>query len=93
MPEQIFSTMASTAKKTLTPAEKEKFFEALENDQHLFKETLEVVLNLVISDPKLTFDVADFIESDFRNLYLVIMKKVAAERSNDSTLGCCRDMF
>ncbi|MEZ4963324.1 MAG: hypothetical protein R2830_26110 [Saprospiraceae bacterium] len=84
--------MASTAKKTLTPVEKEKFFEALENDQHLFKETLEVVLTLVISDPKLTFDVADFIESDFRNLYLVIMKKVAVERSNDSTMGCCKDI-
>lgn len=84
--------MPSTVKKTLAPAEKERFFQALENDQHLFKETLEVVLTLVISDPKLTFDVADFIESNFRDLYLVIMKKVAMERSNDSTLGCCRDI-
>ncbi len=86
--------MQSPAQKeqALTPAEKERFFQALENDQHFFKETLEVVLNLVISDPKLTFDVADFIESDFRNLYLVIMKKVAMDRSNDSTLGCCRDI-
>lgn len=76
----------------LTPAEKERFFQALENDKHFLKETLEVVLTLTVSDPKLTFDVADFIESDFRNLYLVIMKKMAVERSNDSTLGCCRDI-
>ena len=84
--------MASTTKKTLSPAEKEKFFDAMENDQHLVKETLEVVLNHIVSDPKLTFNVADFIESDFRNLYLAIMKKVAVERNNDSTLGCCRDI-
>lgn len=75
-----------------TKEEKERLFQALEDDEQLFKETLEVVLTLVVSDPKLTFDVADFIESDFRNLYLVIMKKVAVERSNDSTMGCCKDM-
>jgi hypothetical protein len=78
--------------KALTPAEKEKFFQALENDQHLFKEALEVVLTLVISDPKLTFDVADLIESDFQNLYLVIMKKVTTERSSNSTMSCCKDI-
>lgn len=82
--------MQSIAKNALTLAEKEKFFQALENDQHLFKETLEVVLNLVISDPKLTFDVADLIESDFRNLYLVIMKKVAAEGATTVRWGAAR---
>jgi|GEM_PF-6454769 len=75
-----------------TKEEKERLFQALEDDKQLFKETLEVMLTLVISDPKLTFDVADFIESDFRNLYLVIMKKVAVERSNDKSMGCCRDI-
>lgn len=75
-----------------TKEEKGRLFQALEDDQQLFKETLEVMLTLVVSDPKLTFDVADFIESDFRNLYLVIMKKVAMERSNDSTMGCCKDI-
>ncbi len=72
--------------------EKDKFFQALEDDKQLFKETLEVMLTLVISDPKLTFDVADLIESDFQNLYLVIMKKVTTERSNDNTLGCCKNL-
>ncbi len=74
-----------------TSKEREKLFQALENDKILFKETLEVMLTLVVSDPKLTFDVADSIESEYRNLYLAIMKKVAAERTNDSTLGCCKD--
>ena len=75
-----------------TKEEKERLFQALEDDKQLFKETLEVMLTLVISDPKLTFDVADLIEADYRNLYLVFMKKLATEKSHDSTLGCCREL-
>lgn len=72
--------------------EKERLFQALEDDPQLFKETFEVLLTLVVSDPVLTFDVADLIEADYRNLYLVFMKKVATEKSNDRTLGCCREL-
>lgn len=75
-----------------TKEEKDKLFQALEDDEKLFKETLEVMLTLVVSDPKLTFDVADLIESDFQNLYLVIMKKVTTERSSNSSMSCCKDI-
>ena len=75
-----------------TKEEKDKLFQALEDDKQLFKETLEVMLTLVISDPKLTFDVADLIESDFQNLYLLIMKKVTTERGSNSTMSCCKDI-
>jgi len=84
--------MTSAAKKSLTPAEKERFFLALEKDEKLFGETLEVVLNLTISDPKLTFDVADLIETDFRNLYLVIMKKAVREMGSSTTMACCKNL-
>jgi len=55
--------------------DKERLFQALEDDEQLLKEALEVMLTLVVSDPQLTFDVAELIESDFRNIYLVTMKK------------------
>lgn len=75
-----------------TPEDKERLFQALEDDPQLFKETLEVLLNLAVSDPKLTFQVADMIESDFRNIYLVIMKKVVAEIGSATAMGCCKDL-
>ena len=77
---------------SLTSGEKEKYFQALENDDRFMHETLEVVLNLVISDPVLTFKVGDLIESDFKNLYLVLMKKVIQHQSSPSSLGCCKDL-
>ncbi|WP_020534845.1 hypothetical protein [Lewinella cohaerens] len=72
--------------------DKERLFQALEDDEQLFKEALEVMLTLVVSDPKLTVDVADLIESDFRNIYLAIMKKIARENSNDKSMSCCSDI-
>lgn len=76
-----------------TKEEKERLFQALEDDPQLFKETFEVMLTLVVSDPVLTFDVADLIEADYRNLYLAIVKKMAIEKSNDKSLGCCKDLL
>lgn len=75
-----------------TPEGKENLFQALENDEQLFNETLEVMLTLIISDPKLTFDVADLIESDYRNLYLVIMKKVLGKENGKGIKGCCKEI-
>lgn len=77
-----------------TPEERENLFQVLENDKQLFKETLEVMLTLIISDPKLTFDVADLIESDYRNLYLVIMKKVLGKENGKGKgiKGCCKEI-
>lgn len=75
-----------------TPKGKEELFLALENDEQLFKETLEVILTLIISDPKLTFDVADLIESDYRNLYLVFMKKVIRKQSARESGDCCKEI-
>ncbi|TAK48749.1 MAG: hypothetical protein EPO28_01145 [Saprospiraceae bacterium] len=73
-------------------AQKEQFFDALENDGRFMQETLEVILNLVISDPVLTFKVGDLIESDFKNLYLVLMKKVIQQQASTATVSCCKDL-
>ena len=59
----------------LTDEEKEKFFQQLENNNAFFKEAFEAMLTLVVSDPLLTFQVADLIESEYRNLFLIIAKK------------------
>ncbi len=85
--------MEKNAKSTdslLSLPDKEAFFNALENDNQLFLETLEVILTLVISDPKLTFDVADLIASDYRNLYLTILKKRSAREAHDNKMDCCK---
>ena len=74
------------------PAEKERLFEALEKDSQLLKETLEVILTLVISDPKLTSRVAELIESDFKELYLAIFKDMLMESSSSNKMGCCKDL-
>ena len=76
-------------KKTLTKEEKEKLFQLLENNNEFFKETLEVMLTLVISDPKLTYEVADLIESDYRELYLAMLKNQEQEDKNDLP-SCCQ---
>ena len=74
------------------PAEKERLFEALEKDSQLLKETLEVILTLVISDPKLTSRVAELIEFDFKELYLAIFKDMLMESSSSNKMGCCKDL-
>ena len=76
-----------------TKEEKEKIFQGLENDPQLFKETLEVILTLVISDPKLIDGVTDLIAADFRNLQLAIIEKGAVKESGDNSMGCCKDIF
>lgn len=73
----------------LTKEEKEKFFQQLENDNVFFKEAFEAMLNIVISDPVLTYQVADLIEFDYRNLYLAIQKKSVQIQENDLP-GCCQ---
>ncbi len=72
----------------LTDEEKEKFFQQLENNNAFFKEAFEAMLTLVVSDPLLTFQVADLIESEYRNLFLIIAKKQTQENKDD-TSGCC----
>jgi len=79
-------------KTTLTKGEKEKFFQQLESDNVFFKETFEVMLSIVISDPVLTYQVADLIESDYRNLYSVYMKKFTAEKASSKDSGCCHEI-
>ncbi|MFQ5447105.1 MAG: hypothetical protein ACE5FF_09225 [Saprospiraceae bacterium] len=84
---------SDSAKKSFpSPTEKEQFFDALENDPRFLQETLEVALNIVISDPVLTFKTGDLIESDFKNLYLVLMKKVIQQQASPETLSCCKDL-
>jgi hypothetical protein len=76
-------------KQILNKEEKEKFFLQLENDKVFFKEAFEAMLTLVISDPVLTNQVADLIESDYHNLYLEIAKKQESVESEDLP-GCCQ---
>ena len=76
-------------KEILTKEEKESFFQHLENDNLFFKETFEAMLTLVISDPVLTYQVADLIKSDYRNLYLNIVKKQESVQKEDIP-GCCQ---
>ena len=78
-------------KKTLTKEEKEKLFQQLENDSLFFNEVVEAMLTLVISDSVLTKQVADLIESDYRNLYLEIVKKQENIQKNDLP-GCCQTL-
>ncbi|MCB9290751.1 MAG: hypothetical protein H6560_25825 [Lewinellaceae bacterium] len=75
------------------PADKERLFVALENDEQLLKETLEVILALAVSDPKLTIWSADLIASDFKELYLAIFRDMLKESSSSSqSPGCCKDL-
>jgi hypothetical protein len=69
--------------------EKEYFFQMLENDSVFFKEAIEAMLTLAISDPKLTNQVANLIESDYRDLYLAIQKEGVQSQKNDLP-GCCQ---
>ena len=75
------------------PADKERLFEALEKDEQLLKETLEVILTVAISDPKLTSEVAQLIETDYKELYLAIFRDMLMEASSSSgSMGCCKDL-
>lgn len=74
---------------SLTNEEKEKFFQQLESNGDFFKEALEVMMTLVVSDPVLTYQVADLIESDYRNLYLAILKNQEQVQKNDLP-SCCQ---
>lgn len=76
-------------KQSLTKEEKEKFFQQLESNPEFFKESLEVLLTLVVSDPKLIDQVADLIESDYRNLYLALLKNQEQVEKNDLP-SCCQ---
>ena len=73
----------------LSKEEKEIFFQQLENNSAFFKEAFETMLTLVVSDPILTYQVADLIESDYRNLYQAIIKKQGQVQKNDLP-SCCQ---
>lgn len=74
---------------TLTKTEKEIFFQQLENNKEFFKEAVETMLTLVVSDPDLTYQVADLIESDYQNLYLAMNKNQEQVEKNDLP-SCCQ---
>lgn len=76
-------------KQILTKEEKEAFFQNLESDEEFFKEAFEAMLTLIVSDPKLTSQVADLIEKDYRNLHLAIAKEQEQGQKNDFP-GCCQ---
>jgi hypothetical protein len=75
----------------LSVQEKEKFFQFLENDSKFFKEVFDAMFSIVTSDPILTYQVADLVEADYRNLYTVFMKKIIAEKAALKDTSCCRE--
>lgn len=84
-------TAATNAQSAEEKRNKEAFFQALENDRELFRETFEVALTLVISDPDLTSEVADLIAADYRSLYLAIVKNQPQQAGDTNQMGCCKD--
>lgn len=84
-------TAATNAQSAEEKRNKEAFFQALENDRELFRETFEVALTLVISDPDLTSEVADLIVADYRSLYLAIVKNQPQQAGDTNQMGCCKD--
>lgn len=67
---------------------KEDFLALLENDSVFFREAFETMLTLIISDPKLTNQVADLIKSDYRDLFQAIQSEDSKPKKNDLP-GCC----
>lgn len=84
-------TAATNAQSAEEKRNKEAFFQSLENDRELFRETFEVALTLVISDPDLTSEVADLIAADYRSLYLAILKNQPQQAGDTNQMGCCKD--
>ncbi|MEZ4995271.1 MAG: hypothetical protein R2824_32945 [Saprospiraceae bacterium] len=84
-------TAATNAQSAEEKRNKEAFFQSLENDRELFRETFEVALTLVISDPDLTSEVADLIAADYRSLYLAIVKNQPQQAGDTNQMGCCKD--
>ena len=76
-------------KRTFSKEEKENFFQQLENNKEFFKEAFEAMLTIVVSDPKLTEQVAGLIEKDYRNLHIAIVKEQKQAQKNDLP-GCCQ---
>ena len=67
----------------------QQFFDTLENDPKLLAETLDVILQLVISDPTLTTNVAERIKDDYPALSNAIAGK--PDEAGDKDLpGCCQ---
>jgi len=68
---------------------KEDFLALLENDSMFFSEAFETMLTLIISDPKLTNQVAELIKSDYRDLFQAIQSEAVKSEKNDLP-GCCQ---
>ena len=83
------NTLEKNIKQSLTKEEKEKFFQQLETNKEFYKEAFEVMMTLVVSDPVLTYQVADLVESDYRNLYLAMLKNQEMVQKNDLP-SCCQ---
>ena len=76
-------------KGTFSKEEKENFFQQLENNKEFFKEAFEAMLTIVVSDPKLTEQVAGLIEKDYQNFQIAIVKEQKQPKKNDLP-GCCQ---
>jgi hypothetical protein len=67
----------------------EPFYEALEDDPKLLEEALEILLDMVNSEPKSIKKLALLIKEDSRNLYNEIVQLYKSNQDKGNTPSCC----
>lgn len=67
----------------------EPFYQALEDDPKLLEEALEILLEMVDSEPKSIKKLALLIKKDSRNLYNEIAELSKPNKDKGNTPSCC----
>ncbi|TVZ28679.1 hypothetical protein JM83_3823 [Gillisia sp. Hel_I_86] len=67
----------------------EPFYQALEDDPKLLEEALEILLEMVNSEPKSIKKLALLIKKDSRNLYNGIVEVYKSNQDKGNTPSCC----
>lgn len=67
----------------------EPFYQALEDDPRLLEEALEILLEMVNSEPKSIKKLALLIKKDSRNLYNGIVELYKSSQNQSNTPSCC----
>ncbi|WP_373056384.1 hypothetical protein [Zunongwangia sp. H14] len=67
----------------------EPFYQALEDDPRLLEEALEILLEMVNSEPKSINKLALLIKKDSRNLYNGIVELYISSQNMGNTPSCC----
>jgi len=67
----------------------EPFYQALEDDPKLLEEALEILLEMVNSEPKSIKKLALIIKKDSRNLFNEIVELEKSNKNKGNTPSCC----